>query len=954
MTQTSCFKRKDLRCFWPAPPLPSSSPPPALQVPQDHHDSYDPESEDRYDPPEEDRPLVIPYPGATKVVGQGVTYLDDFNQDRFAEERKTNLYYPFASRAEWETVSFLLNSSLTMAEISDYLKLELTKRSNLSFRTATKLRERVDLLPPVPAWKFQVIPTSRRYPSKTPLILYFRDPLECLQDILKSPLIQDSLNFSPLGIFTSSAKLVRVYESWLSGTRANDMQRELPEGATLLGTILSSDKTTISVITGNRVAHPLLISLANIDSDLLSKASQHLFNLLALIPIPKFIEKRKSVRGILENRLYHECLDIVLHPLKIAALIGCMMDDPLGQRRVCYTPCARVSVSEDDLLRDYKESLKRRTNGVTKPFWADWPLAEPYQFLTPEPLHHWFKMFWDHDVKWCIQVLGPAELDFRFSILQKILGYRHFLEGISSLKQVTGRTHRDIMRFLVALISGAASKEFVCALRALSDFRYAGQAPRYTNITAARMQTALDKFHQYKGEILQLSTRVNPKGEPILNWEIPKLEFLQSVHASISASGPVMQWSADATEHAHITEVKEPACSGNNRDFEVQICRHLDRHCRIRRFDLMTAMKDANVNFRINARKEGDEGEVGNQLNLMDAEGISGDDLEGAPTVISSSAELMSLLNPVSQKLFGSFRPKRNFFLEAEALLRNPLAPLPHWTFTDDSPSAGIHLVRDPDLGSVLVNAAAEAFGIPDFRGALRDYLDSFERGVKSFTLGGRRFSNLDSELPFQKVKVWSRARIQAKTYYDLDLVNDTHTIFAHPPMELWKYGRYDCAIVNVNPEFQWPRSSLEGHCIYVVRLIFTVQQLRKPSPPIRGTHKFLAYCERLDAVDQPPPPPQYSHLPAYRAWPPHYPDYPSGYYVLRRATRANGSPLGGIIPLSQFRALANVIPHMVGPANPAFTQYSSFHYANQFLLNKAFNKETFYALDKGDPCLTS
>ena len=632
-----------------------------------------------------------------------------------------------------------------------------------------------------------------------------------------------------------------------------------------MGTVLSSDKTTISVITGNRVAHPLLISLANIDSDLLSKASQHLFNLLALIPIPKFIEKRKSVRGILENRLYHECLDIVLHPLKIAASIGCMMDDPLGQRRVCYTPCASfivdtpeasliscvggggktspfteamyrdygdtkrhpprlagatldriqsikdAGVSEDDIFQCYKASLNHRTNGVTKPFWADWPLAEPYQFLTPEPLHHWFKMFWDHDVKWCIQVLGPAELDFRFSILQKILGYRHFLEGISSLKQVTGRTHRDIMRFLVALISGAALKDFVCALRALSDFRYAGQAPCYNDITAARMQTALDEFHQYKGEILQLSARVNPKGQPILNWEIPKLEFLQSVHASISASGPVMQWSTDATEHAHITEVKEPARSGNNRDFEVQICRHLDRHCCIRRFDLMTSMKDANVDFRIDARKEGDEGEVSNQLNSIDAEGISGEDLEGRPTVISSSAELMSRLNPVSRKLFGSFRPKRNFFLEAEALLQNPLALLPHRTFTDDSLSAGIHLVRDPDMGSVLVNAAAEAFGIPDLRGALRDYLDSFERGVKSFTVGGRRFGNLDSELPFEKVKVWSRARIQAKTYYDLDLVNDTHTIFAHPPMEHWKYGRYDCAIVNVNPEFQWPRSSLEG-----------------------------------------------------------------------------------------------------------------------------------------------
>ena len=45
------------------------------------------------------------------------------------------------------------------------------------------------------------------------------------------------------------------------------MQSRLPEGATLLGTLISSDKTNISAMTGNRVAHPLLISLADIIMD---------------------------------------------------------------------------------------------------------------------------------------------------------------------------------------------------------------------------------------------------------------------------------------------------------------------------------------------------------------------------------------------------------------------------------------------------------------------------------------------------------------------------------------------------------------------------------------------------------------------------------------------------------------------------------------------------------------
>ncbi|KAE9391917.1 hypothetical protein BT96DRAFT_1000839 [Gymnopus androsaceus JB14] len=318
---------------------PPSSPRPLTQSSPLHYESGFPD----FCNGDQEGPLVMPFINAAEVVGQGRTYLDDFNDNHFSKERETNLYYPFASRAEWETASFLLNSSLTMAEIDSYLKLELTKNNKLSFATAQKLQERVELLLPVPEWKFRLTNFSSLSQQNTSHLIV-SGSAGMFAGYTKSPLIYDSLNLTPLEIFTSSAKLVRVYESWLSGKRANEMQKELPKGATLLGTVLSSNKTTISVITGNCVAHPLLISLANIDTELRSKASQHLFNLLALIPIPKFIEKKKSVQSILENCLYHLCLDIVLQPLRIAALIGCLMDDPVGQTRFCYTLCASFIV----------------------------------------------------------------------------------------------------------------------------------------------------------------------------------------------------------------------------------------------------------------------------------------------------------------------------------------------------------------------------------------------------------------------------------------------------------------------------------------------------------------------------------------------------------------------------------------------------------------------------------
>jgi hypothetical protein len=64
--------------------------------------------------------------------------------------------------------------------------------------------------------------------------------------------------------------------------------------------------------------------------DFRMKSSNHIFLLLALLPIPRFTHPNKSMHGTLENRLIHECLDVVLEPLKIAAKIGIMMSDPLG------------------------------------------------------------------------------------------------------------------------------------------------------------------------------------------------------------------------------------------------------------------------------------------------------------------------------------------------------------------------------------------------------------------------------------------------------------------------------------------------------------------------------------------------------------------------------------------------------------------------------------------------
>jgi hypothetical protein len=223
------------------------------------------------------------------------------------------------------------------------------------------------------------------------------------------------------------------------------------------------DKTSITVMMGGHQAHPLLLSLAGLDMHFRMKASNRAFLLIVLLPIPKFIQKDRKIRGMLGAHLTHKCLDFLIEPLKIAAQIGVMMSDPIGNLKYCFTPLAayivdtpesamlsgvagktssvtmayykhfgdpvqhepqtasttlaQLQVIENAVhswnLNPYvKEAAKFRLNGVHRPFWCNWRMAKLSNFLTPEPLHHWHRMFWDHDAKWCVHVLGEAEIDF--------------------------------------------------------------------------------------------------------------------------------------------------------------------------------------------------------------------------------------------------------------------------------------------------------------------------------------------------------------------------------------------------------------------------------------------------------------------------------------------------------------------------------------------------------------
>lgn len=333
---------------------------------------------------------------------------------------------------------------------------------------------------------------------------------------------------------------------------------------------------------------------------------------------------------------------------------------------------------------------------------------------------------------------------------------------------------------MVSVIAGAIPQRFLIAIHALMDFRYLAQAPVIDDSVCEAINNCLAVFHAHKDAVLEVGARVGKGNRPIENWYIPKLELLQSIVTSIRESGAVYQWSADITEHAHITEIKHPAKFGNNQKYEAQICRSLDRTDKICRFELAISLRDSSI------MDDDDENWI--------------DDTD---------------TNPTPASVFIPRRKLVDYFQKADRLScgQIPNAPLPYRTFYNSS--TAFHLTRDPTYGKLSVDSAATQFGIADLCPALADYLRrvSVTRSnvLPTSTISGRQISQPRCVLPFESLQVWSRVRIQQKQVHAPSRVSDPRALLAEPPSEEWSLGHFDTALINTDFNYQWPASGLLG-----------------------------------------------------------------------------------------------------------------------------------------------
>ncbi|KAG1720428.1 hypothetical protein EDD22DRAFT_730925, partial [Suillus occidentalis] len=449
---------------------------------------------------------------------------------------------------------------------------------------------------------------------------------------------------------------------------------------------------------------------------------------------------------------------------------------------------------------------------------------------------------------------------------------------------------------------------FVTAIHALMDVRYMAQSPLPDDDLLARIDRSLAIFHENKDVIISLGARMGMK-KPIDNWHIPKLELMQSITASSCKVGALIQWSTDTTEHAHISEIKDPAQHTNNNDYDPQICHHLDRQEKLRRFAIATTLKrtyaDSNPEeFFEGEGEEDEEGEEGNG---------DYDQLTDPRTALLAEMNKMHITT--------------NYFSKARKLVaaRCDDISLPPRTFI--AASTAIHLNFDPTHTGLKINEVANDFNIPDLGQVLSDFLQRDARnGAAGHGLGVARRQLIDrpSVLPFERIQIWHTVRLQQVSFYDASVVLPAQTVHASPPSPAsgWPKDRRDAVLVNIDRAYEWPKSGLMGHRVCELQLIMRPVPWRGSRLTWRDQYLCYVRSFKMGAVDP-----------------------VTGMHVLKCAKYANSTPVGDIVPLSQLHAFIHLIPQLGHPADAWLTKANSTHYHSSFFLNKYFDKQIYAAL---------
>ncbi|KAF8160595.1 hypothetical protein BJ912DRAFT_915513 [Pholiota molesta] len=712
------------------------SPPNVTDNPRQHRRTHQPEMVEVDDPDSpasqsQRKPWSQPCPseyraGQPVSATQGKTAFERIEDEQIL--KYGHVLGPFRDEEEWELAKWLIkNVGHTQADA--LLKLPIiANKAKPSFQNKKQLLDAIDGLPTGVPWKCHDIevtgdqPDFDRDPSgqtcrKEHLELWYRDPVECVAELIGNPAFAKDMKFAPERFYEDREGRNQILNEMSTGSWWWDLQQLLPEGATISPVILSSDKTLLSNFRGDNSAWPLYLTIGNIPKETRRQVSAHATILLGYLPIPKFDCFSDKTRSLAKYRLFHYCLEKILMSLREAGLYGKDMMCADGWIRKiwpilavyvadypeqCLIACCMenrcpICLVEPNsrgnhtpaFLRSVRETLfflKRKQQGekdtafkawglrdVPAPFWRNLPFCNIFTAFTPDLLHQVHKgVFKDHLVKWCTEILTDEIVDQLFRSAPSYHSLRHFKNGISNVSQWTGTEHKEMERIFLGLMAShrGTDTRVLQAVRAMTDFIHYASLETHTTQSLLALRQSLDNFHRVKEVFLELGGRQGG------HFNIPKLHSLEHYDPLIQLFGSADGYNTESPERLHIDYAKNAFRASNRKDYISQMTRWLERQEAVDRFSQFLVWK---------AKRNGMD------LDSSGDTGLSESDLQNS-ILISKSAYSMSKKPPPSSRhvpaslIMAADGYQAPHFLEALTvfLRKNGITsftPYPHDTF---------------------------------------------------------------------------------------------------------------------------------------------------------------------------------------------------------------------------------------------------------------------------------
>ncbi|KAJ7480981.1 hypothetical protein FB451DRAFT_1350862 [Mycena latifolia] len=435
-------------------------------------------------------------------------------------------------------------------------------------------------------------------------VVHFRDPREVLHQQLANPDFKSEMDFAPKQVFVDGS---REYEDFMSGNWAwqqADIIAEDPttHGSTFVPIILGSDKTTVSVATGQNEYYPLYMSNGLVYNGV-RRAHRNAVTLIGFLAIPKTDRENQDSTEFrtFRRNLFHGSLRHILQSLKpgmtvpevtlfadghyrrvIYGLGPYIADYPEQVLLACVVQgwCPRCTASSKDLDGPSGRRSQVHTEtlfdvfdhgtmwdeyGVVPdvlPFTWDFPRADIYELLSPDLLHQVIKgTFKDHLVSWVGEYLEAthgkkeakkimADIDRRIAAVPPFPGLRRFPEG-RGFKQWTGDDSKALMKVYLPAIEGHVPPQMLRAFSAFLDFCYLVRRNVVDEATLTAIDAALARYHQER--VIFAESGVCPDG-----FCLPRQHSLTHYRYLIQQFGAPNGLCSSITESKHIKAVKQP------------------------------------------------------------------------------------------------------------------------------------------------------------------------------------------------------------------------------------------------------------------------------------------------------------------------------------------------------------------------------------------------------------